>query len=99
MTNHVNDLSKKIKAIREADGVSQPVFAEKTGISISSLKKIEAGYTGVGSETLVKLTMHPEYEKYTLWLMTGKVAPEAGQISPDIESVGGIASDQASKAG
>lgn len=30
------------------------------------------------------ILQHQRLEKYTLWLITGKIAPEAGQISPAI---------------
>jgi hypothetical protein len=36
----------------------------------------------IGSDILLKITQHPRFAKYTLWLMTDKTAPEAGQIAP-----------------
>jgi hypothetical protein len=32
-------------------------------------------------DILLKITQHP-VSKYTLWLMTDKTAPQAGQIAP-----------------
>ncbi|MFH7179858.1 transcriptional regulator, partial [Klebsiella pneumoniae] len=34
------------------------------------------------------LTQHPLFEKYTLWLMTDKTAPQAGQIAPALAHIG-----------
>ncbi|RCB84193.1 transcriptional regulator, partial [Escherichia coli] len=35
-----------------------------------------------------KITNHPRFSKYTLWIMTGKSSPEAGQISPALAHSG-----------
>ncbi|TBL56890.1 C protein [Hafnia paralvei] len=34
------------------------------------------------------LLNQPRYEKYAVWLTTGKIAPESGQISPDLAHYG-----------
>lgn len=31
---------------------------------------------------LLKITNHPRFNKYTLWMMTNKTAVSAGQIDP-----------------
>lgn len=31
---------------------------------------------------VLKITHHPRFNKYTLWLMIGKTAPASGQIDP-----------------
>lgn len=38
----------------------------------------------------MKLTQHPLFEKYTLWLMTDKTAPQAGQIAPALAHIGKV---------
>ncbi|MGI1757574.1 helix-turn-helix domain-containing protein [Serratia marcescens] len=76
------NFSEKIKAIRSAEGVTQMQLCEIMGLSISTLKKVEAGYHEPNMGTITKLTHHPRFEKYALWLVTGKTAPAAGQISP-----------------
>lgn len=75
-------LSEKVKAIRKSEGVSQSEFCDITGISISTVKKYETGLIEPGGATLMKITSNPRFKKYTMWLMTGDVAPEVGQISP-----------------
>jgi transcriptional regulator with XRE-family HTH domain len=79
---------EKLKAIRAAEGLTQTQLCEVMSVSISTLKKIEAGYHEPAWGTMVKLTQHPRFEKYTLWLMTDKTAPEAGQIAPAIAHIG-----------
>lgn len=81
-------LSEKIKAIRESEDLSQVKFCEIIGLSINTLKKYEGGKFEPGGEMLTKITQHPQFEKYTLWLMTGKTMPEVGQISPALSPDG-----------
>ncbi|MGS0066168.1 transcriptional regulator, partial [Escherichia coli] len=32
--------------------------------------------------------MHPTFQKYALWFMTDKTAPDAGQIAPALAHIG-----------
>ena len=75
-------LSEKIKALREAEGLSQSKFCEIIELPLSTLKKYEGGNFEPGGTALLKITMHPTFQKYALWLMTDKTAPQAGQIAP-----------------
>ncbi|MEM5487077.1 helix-turn-helix transcriptional regulator [Enterobacter cloacae] len=83
-----SELAEKMKAIREAEGLSQSKFAEVTGISLSTIKKYETGVKDPGSRTLLKVTTHSEYKKYTMWLMSGETNEAAGQISPALSPDG-----------
>ena len=82
---------EKVKAIREVEGITQVQLAEMTGVSRSTISKLDSGVKkDMKAETLLKICNIPEFQKYTLWLMTGQVNPEAGQISPEIK----LAADQ-----
>ena len=81
------DIGEKIKKMREAEDLSQFNFAVETGINMGTLRHYEAGRSIPGGKELLKITQHPRFMKYALWLMTDKTAPEAGQISPDLETV------------
>ncbi|MBF1996578.1 helix-turn-helix transcriptional regulator [Serratia symbiotica] len=81
-------IAEKLKAIRSAEGLSQSQFCKIMEIPISTLKKLEGGYNEPGWNTLTKLTQHPLFEKYTMWLMTGKTATQAGQIAPPLSPDG-----------
>ncbi|MCR2507331.1 transcriptional regulator, partial [Salmonella enterica] len=37
---------------------------------------------------VLQVTNAPQFQKYTLWLMTDKTAPEAGQIAPALAHSG-----------
>ncbi|PHM38556.1 helix-turn-helix domain-containing protein [Xenorhabdus innexi] len=82
------NISEKLKAIRITEGLTQMQLCEIMDISISTFKKIEAGYNDPALATLMKITNHPKFEKYTLWLLTDKIAPESGQISPTLSPDG-----------
>lgn len=82
------DVSQKIKAVRQAEKVTQQQLSDLAGISLSTLKKIEAGYQEPSVTTLSKITKHPSFEKYALWLISDKTLPEAGQISPALAHSG-----------
>lgn len=75
------DLSVKLKAIRRLEGMTQQEFCTLLDFSISSYKKYETGLFEMGYGGLCKLLSHPQFTKYTLWLMTGHTAVECGQVS------------------
>ena len=80
------EIIERIRPIREAEGMSRDEFVRETGLKFSSLVNYENGRnSSIGSEQLSKITTHPRFKKYALWLVTGDTLPESGQISPDIE--------------
>lgn len=64
------------------------MFAELTGLSMGTIKLYEAAHQPARSEIAERVINTPQLEKYTLWLMTGKTAPSAGQISPTLSPDG-----------
>ncbi|EIM9692434.1 TPA: helix-turn-helix transcriptional regulator [Kluyvera ascorbata F0526] len=82
------NFEEKLKLIRSAEGLNQSQLSDISGIPLSTLKKIEAGYQDPGWNVLSKITEHPRFQKYTLWLMTGTTAPQAGQIAPTLSPDG-----------
>nr|WP_271105129.1 helix-turn-helix transcriptional regulator [Pseudomonas tohonis] len=76
------ELAVKLKALRAREGVTQAEFCKLMDFSLSTYKKYEAGNFEMGYAALSKLLTHAQFHKYTLWLMTEQVAPEAGQVSP-----------------
>ncbi|MEX5925751.1 helix-turn-helix domain-containing protein [Providencia hangzhouensis] len=92
-------IGKKIRMIRESEYFTREQFSDLTGIPVSSQKFYETGrIENVGSETLLKITLHPKLAKYTLWLMTGKIAPESGQIEPSASSTYKVLEKEAERA-
>ncbi|HGJ5865470.1 MAG TPA: helix-turn-helix domain-containing protein [Arsenophonus nasoniae] len=86
------DYAKKLLAIRKAEGLTQQKFSEITGLSLGFIKIYESGHRPARSETIEKVLQIEIFEKYTLWLITDKVAPEAGQIEPAFSLDGSVKS-------
>ncbi|HEJ7039465.1 helix-turn-helix domain-containing protein [Serratia quinivorans] len=83
------NIGSKIREIREAEGLSREEFAVLTGVPAGNLKRYETDrIKSVGSEFLLMITQHQRFKKYAMWLMTGDVAPEVGQISPVLSPSG-----------
>ncbi|EPJ0730288.1 helix-turn-helix domain-containing protein [Morganella morganii] len=87
MTN-LSTLGEKIRMIREAENLNRKEMAELIGASYGTLNNYETKGVLVTETVLVKLTTHPRFEKYTLWLMTGKTNEAMGQISPTLSPDG-----------
>lgn len=77
------ELFEKLKEIRLKEGLTQAAFCETTGIKLSTWKSYELKRRAeVSSLELLKLTTHPRFMKYALWLVTDTTCPECGQVSP-----------------
>lgn len=93
-------VGEKIRAIRESEGLTRDEFGAVLDIPIGTLKRYETNRIGsIGGDVLMKITQHVKFKKYTMWLMTGDVAPEVGQISPVLSPNGypSSSSDQKGK--
>lgn len=91
-------IGKKIRAIRESEELTREDFFDLTGIPTGTQKYYETGRVeSVGSEILTKITNHPLFEKYTLWLMNDKTNELAGQISPPLSPDGYVNTSHSQK--
>ncbi|MBS9427834.1 MULTISPECIES: helix-turn-helix domain-containing protein [Photorhabdus] len=80
--------AEKLKLIRKAEGLTQVAFAKELGLGLSTVKNYETGHKDPGLSTIGKVTNHPRFEKYTMWLMSNKTLEMAGQISPALSPDG-----------
>lgn len=77
------EMGQKLKEVRLAERLTQGEICELAGISLPTWKGYEYGKSkSVSSVELLKITMHPRFKKYALWLVTDEIAPECGQVSP-----------------
>ncbi|MHB0817689.1 helix-turn-helix domain-containing protein [Stutzerimonas stutzeri] len=77
------ELFEKLKKVREAESLTQMQLCDLVGINISTWKSYELQRRReISALELIKLTSHPRFMRYTLWLMADVVAPECGQVSP-----------------
>lgn len=88
MNTSSRDHAQKLRQIRKAEGLTQSTFAEMIGIALSTVKNYESGQREVGLAIIDVVLKHARFEKYTLWLMSGKTAPVAGQIAPPLSPDG-----------
>lgn len=79
-------LGKKLKLVRNYETLKLAEFADLTGIALGTIRQYESSAREVGVETLLKVTTHPRFKKYTLWLMTGDIATATDQIIPQSDS-------------
>ncbi|MBY6034988.1 transcriptional regulator [Marinobacter daepoensis] len=78
-----SELATKLRLIREAETSGRAEFSARIGIAKKTLEGIEQTGRVPRGDLLEKVCQ--EWPKYTLWLMTGEIIPDAGQISPEIE--------------
>ncbi|GIC79349.1 helix-turn-helix transcriptional regulator [Moritella sp. F3] len=78
------ELKEKIKLIRNTHGYTQANFAKLTDIPFRSYQKYELGNTEVAMSAFLKIS--DKFPQYALWLTTGKVNLEAGQVAPGDEA-------------
>ncbi|CNH17777.1 phage repressor protein C [Yersinia intermedia] len=83
------EISEKLKIMRESERItSRPEAAEMFGIPSNALWRYETGEAIPRTDVIMKILSHPRFEKYALWFMTGKIAPESGQIAPALAHYG-----------
>ena len=76
-------LGKKIKAIRLAEGLERKELSDLIGTPRATIRDYEQELRTPGGDMLIKITSHERFKKYTYWMMTDEVLPEAGQICPN----------------
>ncbi|AYO37750.1 MULTISPECIES: helix-turn-helix domain-containing protein [Serratia] len=79
----------KLKLMRESERLtSRPEVAKMLGIGNDALWRYEEDKTVPNTEVITNILNHPRFEKYALWFITGKIAPESGQIAPVLAHFG-----------
>ncbi|EOZ0947800.1 helix-turn-helix domain-containing protein [Klebsiella pneumoniae] len=82
-------ISERLKLMRESERItSRNEAAEIIGIPHNALWRYETGESIPKGDVMMKILNTPRFEKYALWFMTGKVAPESGQIAPALAQFG-----------
>ena len=82
-------IGAKLKLMRESERLtSRPEVARMLGIGNDALWRYEENKTVPSTEVITNILNHPRSEKYALWFITGKIAPESGQIAPVLAHFG-----------
>jgi len=75
------DIGKRIRALREAKGLSQGDIEKRSGLLRSYISRVEGGYTAPSLSTLEKFAKALDVEPYQL-LFRGSGHPAAPRIPP-----------------
>jgi len=75
------DIGKKIRALREAKGLSQGDIEKRSGLLRSYISRVEGGYTAPSLTTMDKFAKALEIDSYQL-LFRGSGQPSAPRIPP-----------------
>ncbi|SFC48690.1 helix-turn-helix domain-containing protein [Pragia fontium] len=79
----------KLKELRELEEITVCELSNITGIDPNTISNYEDNQSvEVSAKTLTQITQHSKFKKFTLWLMTGEISPEIGQISPALSPDG-----------
>lgn len=78
------ELKDKIKLIRTSHSYTQLKFSEKLDMPMTSLRKYESGQREPSGKALLKII--ETFPQHALWLTTGDVIPEGGQVAPGDET-------------
>lgn len=82
-------IGEKLKIMRESERLtSLPETAKMLGVNRDALWRWENEKTIPNAEVIEKILSHQVFEKYALWFVTGKIAPDAGQIAPALSRYG-----------
>jgi transcriptional regulator with XRE-family HTH domain len=77
------ELSEKLKLMRTRERLTQRQMADEVGVYLGSYKNYELGLRKeMSSLALLKITNHPRFTKYTLWLMCDEFPVACEQVSP-----------------
>ena len=77
------NLVERVRALRLAEGLTESEFTHEVGVNYATYVKFEQGVIGeFPTNDLLKIANHWRFEKYSLWLLTGRTAPSAGQVAP-----------------
>ncbi|MFQ6246983.1 helix-turn-helix domain-containing protein [Yersinia enterocolitica] len=79
-----SNYGKKLRSIRKAEQLTQAAMSSITGVALSAIKNYETQGVDVGLSIIERVLAIPQFQKYTLWLMTNNTAPESGQIAPPL---------------
>lgn len=74
-------IGEKLKELRGQEGLSQAEFSEMVDIPRITLQNYERGVSKITEVNLLKITNHPRFKKYALWLVCDD-ADDSEQTEP-----------------
>ncbi len=77
-------LGEKIKLIRTVHELSRDQMSELIDVPSTTIRGWELKGKDPSGQAIIKLFSHAEFQKYSIWFLTGETSPDSGQISPDM---------------
>ncbi|MGR5464537.1 helix-turn-helix domain-containing protein [Photobacterium damselae] len=75
-------IGNRLKAIIKEERISQRRFAEEMALTVTTIENYISERRTPSGEFFLQIGNHPVFSKYTMWLLTGHVEPNSGQVSP-----------------
>ncbi|MEC4729067.1 helix-turn-helix domain-containing protein [Shewanella sp. D64] len=73
---------KRLKSVIKEERYTQGEFAEEMNVTRGRIEEYIAERNKPSGELFMAMTKHKVFRKYTMWLLSGEVEPNSGQISP-----------------
>lgn len=73
---------KRLKSIIKEENLTQKEFGDLVGIQLKMVQRYLSGTSEPSGGALMKISTHNRFRKYTIWLLTGNVEPNSGQVCP-----------------
>lgn len=93
MVSQPINYASKLVDIRKAEGIGQREFSTLTGLSLYTIRSYESGRKVACVYVLEQVLQVACLKKYTLWLLSDKPNPLAGQIAPALSLSGLVGSE------
>lgn len=77
---------KRLKAVIKEERFSQKNFATEMNVSLRAIEEYIAERNKPSGDLFMAMGGHKIFRKYTMWLLTGDVEPNSGQVSPDFST-------------
>jgi transcriptional regulator with XRE-family HTH domain len=73
---------KRLKSVIKEERYTQGEFAIEMNLSRGRIEEYIAERNKPSGDLFMAMTKHSVFRKYTLWLLSGEVEPNSGQICP-----------------
>lgn len=90
MMDNLNTISEQIKNFRKLKNITQTELSEKTGISVSTIKKYEAGFRNPKYEQLAKIATALGIDVNTFFAKKSQTPEELASIIMKLDAQTGI---------
>mgnify|MGYP001183595793 CR=1 FL=1 len=73
---------QRLKSVIKEEGLTQREFSEEVGVALRALEEYINERRKPSGDLFMRLSENQRFRKYTMWLLSGTVEPDAGQVCP-----------------